>query len=263
MRRMHLFEFEDQPWLPRILRDGVTDLLHKNIEVARLYHPVLPLLAEALRASGEASLLDLCSGGGGPVPVLRQALAADFDLDVPARLTDLYPNISAFAAIAGRERGRVDHVCEPIDATCVPAELAGFRTLFTCFHHFRPAQAQAILNDAWAKRRGIGVFEFTERSTSGLSQLLLSPLFAAVVTPFIRPFRWSRLALTYALPVIPGLYLFDGLVSQLRTYSIDELRDMTRPLRRDDYVWRIGQVRHPVFPRVHLTYLIGHPTAPA
>ena len=259
MRRVHLFEFGDQPWLPGSLRDGVTDLLRAGIDAFRMYHPILPLLADALRDSGESSILDLCSGGGGPLPALCRALAGDLGLDVRARLSDLRPNLAAFQQIAERQRGRVEHVREPIDATCVPAEVAGFRTLFSSFHHFRPEQARAILRDAFVRRRGIGVFEFTERSMFGVGQVLTSPLSTILLTPFIRPFRWSRLALTYALPVIPALYFFDALVSQLRTYTVDELRDMTRPLVREDYAWRIGQVRHPGLGTIRITYLLGHP----
>ena len=57
MRRHHLFEFEDQSWLPGLIRDGMTDLLGKTIEVLRLYQPVAPLLAEALRTTGEGEVL--------------------------------------------------------------------------------------------------------------------------------------------------------------------------------------------------------------
>lgn len=147
----------------------MTDLLGMTIKSLRLYEPVAPLLAEALRATGDAEILDLCSGGGGPLPTLRRKLAGSHGLDVKARLSDFYPNIAAFERIAATEGGRVGYVPTPVDATRVPPELVGFRTLFTCFHHFRPAAARSIVGDAFAQRRGIAVFEFTERSAFGLA----------------------------------------------------------------------------------------------
>ena len=75
MRRVHLFEFEDLPWFPAALRDPLTDLLGKVIEVGRVYHPVVPLLARALQTTGDRVLLDLCSGAGGPIVPLRRLLA--------------------------------------------------------------------------------------------------------------------------------------------------------------------------------------------
>ena len=146
----------------------------------------------------------------------------------------------------------------PVDATRVPADLPGFRTMFSCLHHFRPAQAEAILRDAFERRRGIGIFEVTERAPLGLAQAFMSPIPVVFLTPFVRPLRLSRFALTYLLPLVPALFMFDGVVSNLRTYTQDELRAMTAPLRRADYRWEIGQARHPILP-TKVTYVIGLP----
>lgn len=191
------------------------------------------------------------------MPGLRRLLAQRHGLDVEVRLSDFFPNAGAFARISGREP-RVTFVPTSVDAARVPAELPGFRTMFTCMHHFRPAQAQAILRDAWSKNRGIGVFEITERSLAGLAPALAGPLVALALTPFVRPVRLSRLALTYVLPLLPLLFTFDGLVSNLRTYTPEELHAMVRPLRREGYRWEIGEVRHPVLP-TKVGYLLGLP----
>jgi len=79
-----------------------------------------------------------------------------------------------------------------------------------------------------------------------------------VVTPFIRPFRWSRLLWTYLIPLVPMVTLFDGLVSCLRTYSIEELRDLAARLDANDYLWDIGTVKSTSSP-IPITYLIGVP----
>lgn len=257
MRRLHLFEFQDLPWLPRMLRDTITDLLGRTIELGRMYHPVLPRLAAALRATGEREILDLCSGGGGPMPGLRRGLAAEYGLEVAVRLSDVHPNAAAFERIAGSDPA-ITAVPTPVDALHVPPELPGFRTMFSCLHHFRPREAAAILEDAFVRGRGIGVFEITERSLAGVAPALAGPLVAWLLTPLVRPFSWSRLALTYAVPVLPALFMFDGVVSNLRTYTPDELLALTRPLRRPDYRWEVGQARHPVLPTT-VSYLLGLP----
>ena len=131
-----------------------------------------------------------------------------------------------------------------------------FGTLFSSFHHFRPEQARAILADAVEKKQGIAVFEGTRRSPLALVLMLLVPLIVLISTPFIRPFRWSRLIWTYLIPIVPLLSLFDGLVSCLRTYTCDELRELVTGL--DEYDWEIGEepARHGPIP---VTYLIGLP----
>lgn len=55
-------------------------------------------------------------------------------------------------------------------------------------------------------------------------------LMVLVMMPFIRPFKISRLIWTYAVPLTPLLTPIDGTVSCLRTYSVDEPRELTRGL---------------------------------
>ncbi|HXM61951.1 MAG TPA: hypothetical protein VN950_13935, partial [Terriglobales bacterium] len=74
----------------------------------------------------------------------------------------------------------------------------------------------------------------------------------------IRPFRWSRLLWTYLIPVIPLVLLFDGVVSCLRTYRPQELREMVEKLKPPScqYQWEIGELAGGKMP---VTYLIGYP----
>jgi hypothetical protein len=146
-----------------------------------------------------------------------------------------------------------------VDARAVPAELAGFRTLFAAFHHFLPADARRILADAAAARQGIAIFEATQRSRRALLLMVLLPVVILLVTPFIRPFRWSRLAWTYLLPVVPLAALVDGIVSCLRTYTPAELRQLAAGLD-NGYRVEIGEMRAPRS-LIPITYLIAYPMA--
>jgi hypothetical protein len=152
--------------------------------------------------------------------------------------------------------GRISYEEAPVDARQVPARLGGFRTLFSGYHHFTPASAVRILRDASASRQGIGIFELTERRAPAMLGMLLVPLIIALVTPAIRPFRWSRLLWTYLPPAIPLVGLFDGIVSCLRTYTPEELKAMTKSMT--EYTWEIDQV--PVRGlSAPITYTIGTP----
>lgn len=147
-----------------------------------------------------------------------------------------------------------------VDAACVPAELAGFRTVFSGFHHFRPAAARRVLQDAVERGEGVGVFEATERSVLAVALMCLTPLVVLCVTPMVRPFRWSRLLWTYLVPVIPFVVWFDGVVSCLRTYTPGELLGLAEGLGGEGYRWEVGYERAKGSP-VPLTYLIGRPIA--
>jgi len=258
MRRWHLIEIEDQPWCPRAIRDAATDYLQFSIAVGKVYAPIADKLRRAFERVGAARVVDLCSGGTGPWPTLASRLADDGEFPVEICLTDKFPNVSAFERARDGSGGAISFRQDPIDATAVPRELTGFRTIFSGLHHFPPAAARAVLADAVKCRQGIGVFEGTQRSVVGVLLMLLTPLMVLLSTPFIRPFRWSRLLLTYVIPVVPLVVLFDGIVSSLRTYTPAELRELTAGLTDGGYEWDIGEARAERAP-IPVTYLIGWP----
>lgn len=260
MARLHLIEFGDQPWCPAVFRDATTALLEFVVGNVNCYAPVLPLITQALQRSGSHEIVDLCSGGGGP----WRKLLRDAPEQLPVRvlLTDRFPNLGIAHRLARLSNGRIVVEARSVDALDVAPGLRGFRTMFTAFHHFPPAQASAILQDAVRARASIGIFEFTERSPLGLFALFFTPLAVFACVPLLRPFRWSWVVFTYVMPVIPLITLFDGLVSCLRTYSPQELRRLVDGLGATAFEWEIGKVRSWRSP-LPITYLIGQPADPA
>jgi len=224
--RLHLFELEDLAWYPAVVRDLATDYLHFMETTLALHLPVVPLLRDALRQAGTGEMVDLCSGGGGPMPSLLAALKRE---GVTARvtLTDKYPNVGAFRALAARDPDGIRFEEQPVDAAAVRARLAGFRTMFNAFHHFAPNGARAVLKSAVDARQPIGIFEIPERALATVIPLLFTPLFVWLATPFMRPLTWQRLLFTYLLPLVPLTCWWDGIVSQLRAYTVEELVALT------------------------------------
>jgi hypothetical protein len=257
--RLHLVELEDQSWFPDVIRNLATDYLQFMEARMKLHLPVVPLLAEALRESRAGTVIDLCAGGGGPVVALQEELA---QAGVPMRfiLTDKYPNLPAFARLEQQHAG-IEGYRQPVDAAAVPRTLEGFRTIFNAFHHFRPTHARAVLQSAVSARQPIGVFEIPERTLPMvIATMVFTPIIVLLVTPFVRPFRWERLVFTYLIPLVPLTCFWDGLVSQLRAYTPEELRSLAYRLGAVGYTWSTGKTKVPGLP-AHVTYLIGQPRA--
>jgi hypothetical protein len=256
--RLHLFELEDQPWFPRRVRDLATDYLEYIQARFELHRPAANLLEEALRATGATTVIDLGSGGGGPVAAISKAFRAERP-EVVFKLTDRFPNEAAFRRRAAECPGAIDFTGEPVDARAVPSSLRGFRTLFNAFHHFRPDDAVAVLRDAARAGQPIGIFEIPERTLRTLLPMLfLTPLLVLLATPFIRPFTGSRLLWTYVVPLVPLTCWWDGIVSQLRAYTPAELERLANAAGAEGYYWRAGKV--PISPAPgFLTYLLGYP----
>jgi hypothetical protein len=257
VRRRQLVEIEDLPWCPSAVRNGATDWLAFMANGARMFSPVAPAIRRAMDAVGTTHVLDLCSGGGGPWLTLEQELSAGGPATV--ELSDRYPNTDAFRDVHERSGGRVKFRTESIDATDVPVTLTGVRTMFNAFHHFPPETARAILADAVRKRRPIAIFEAVNTRAVGLIAIPLQVPTILLLTPFVRPFRWSRLFFTYILPLIPLLVVFDGTVSFLRLYLGDELRELVASVPdHESFEWDVGTTRVSAAP-VGITHLVGVP----
>ncbi len=258
MGRFHAIEFEDFEWFPAVFRDSMTDFFNFNMTRMDLYAPVVPLLAEAFKRTGATHIVDLCSGGGGPYLRLTGDLSDALGRPVPITLTDKYPNVTALGLLS-REVSAINYSPEPVDATSVPVELNGFRTLFSSFHHFSPEAARAILQDAVDQGTPIGIFEIVNRDLSAFFQVGLGGLLGLfVMTPLLRPLRLSRFVFTYLIPAIPFFTLWDGVASNLRAYDPEDLQALVDSLDgAERYEWNIGRKKGPVM--VKVTHLIGMP----
>ena len=152
MRRLNLFEFGDQQWFPQVLRDAETAYLAVAYRLLPLARCWAERISTVLDPGEAAEIVDLCSGSGGAMPSIIAELEARGH-EARARLTDLYPNPKSAA------HPHIQWLAEPVDATRVPPKLAGVRTMFSAFHHFRPDAAKAILKDAFDRRSAICIFE--------------------------------------------------------------------------------------------------------
>ncbi len=258
MKRLHGFEFHDLDWIPTSWRNALTDFMAFFAVRFNVYRPLLPQLASHMQRLRVSQIVDLCSGSAGPVRTLLRHVRTIDGKAVNVILTDKYPNLAAFKMAKEEPGGGIDYLDSSIDATDIPQQLLGFRTLFASFHHFRQDHARSILQDAANKSQGIAVFEYTERNALIWAlPILLTPVFIWLSMPFVRPMSWRHLLWTYIVPVVPLIAAWDGFVSCLRTYSPMELRKLTESCSAPGYKWEIGRVRS--FGACRVTYLFGYP----
>ncbi|GGK65241.1 class I SAM-dependent methyltransferase [Rufibacter glacialis] len=257
--RLHLFELEDQAWFPHVVRQGMMDVLRFMITALGIYKPVVPLLLKGLAHTRQTQLVDLCSGAGGGIQQVWQELEQQAGQRFTITLTDKFPNVEAYRFLAEQTKGALRFEETPVDATAVPDSLTGFRTVFSAFHHFRPQTATAILADAVRQNQGIAVFEGAgKRWYELLLVWLVFPWAILLLTPFIRPFTWSRLFYTYLVPLIPLGTIWDGTVSLFRLYTPEHLEKLTAAVQAPHYTWHIGRARH--WSGTGVIYLVGYPS---
>ncbi len=246
MRRAHLFEIADQPWCPTVLRRGLTEFLSAVSRVLQIYRPTAEVLQRLLARSQDQQIVVLGAGSGGGIVDVLPFLPAQSRVI----LTDILPDRN-FSSLDPR----ISYYPDPVDAMNVPSELKGIRVMYAAFHHFDRNAARSILASAVREGCPVAIFEGTERSPKGLFLAMTIPPFVWAMTPFIRPFRWSRLWLTYLIPVFPLMIFWDGLVSALRTYSESDLRELVADF--ENYGWTFQTLKGPH--GEHIPCLEGEP----
>jgi hypothetical protein len=226
----HWIELEDLPGFPPLLRRMQVEFIGWLVERFSIYRPMVPHLVEALKHTKAETLTDLGSGQGGPIRYLaRQAPL----VHVHFVLTDRYP------APSGDLPANVAWYPASVDALGTYAPGTGPLCLFNTFHHFTPEQQQQLIRNHAA--RGVLIHEVLQPDLFVLLKILLTTTVGQLIlAPFVRPFRWERLLLTYVLPVNLVTITWDGLVSVLRADRAEVLMDRVAEAAEDGAVLRGG-----------------------
>jgi len=260
MKRIHLFEFEDFPWFPGWLRVCMTRYIVTVHGLLGTAEKLAQLLARALPHASAPRVIDLCSGGGGPMPAVQKLLASEHGLgDVSFTLTDLYPNLDAANEIARTGTPGLTYRTTPVDATQLGSELAGARTMDCSLHHMRPQLARKILADAQHSRQPFCAYEISDNSPPAWLWWLAIPvnfLVVLLLTPFVRPFRWQQFVFTYLIPLLPLFIAWDGSVSNVRTYTLADMEELVADLQGPGYMWETGALEGRAGKKL---YLLGIP----
>ncbi|MFB6346574.1 MAG: class I SAM-dependent methyltransferase [bacterium] len=256
MKRLHLIEFGDQEWVPRAAHMGGLEILRAGAQYSRLTDYLGDLLIDISKTTGRTQILDLCSGAGGPLPYAIKS-AAESGHELSGVLTDKFPDPDVMREASTLSGGRLKAIEESIYATDVPDDLSGIWTMFNSLHHFKPDVAGQILRDAARKNDPFLSVEFAGcHPLNILSVACLAPA-SLLLRPFLRPVNLQRWFYTYVVPLIPAGVLFDGLVSCLRIYNIDEMKELTDDI--DGMEWDFGYEKPGGRFPGYITYLKGIP----
>lgn len=243
--RLQLFEFNDLPWVPAAVRDTVVESLSRTLRWGRMLDGLVEPFETFLAEAGTREVLEIGSGGGGPATILAEALARRGSAPARFVLTDLHPRPEAWAAAKAARPDAIDFEPASVDATRIPPALSEgrARSIINVLHHFPPALATAILEDAVRGGRGVFVAEGFERNPLQFANFAPAGLPALALNPLLSPRdRIAKAALTYLTPLAVGVSTWDGLVSTLRVYAEDELRAMVAPFG-GGWRWRYGTYR--------------------
>lgn len=244
-QRHCLFEFCDQPWLKGWLREAYVDCLNFVLKVPGIYAHMLGPYSQWAAGTRSDKILDLASGGGGPIDtLLRNAEKTETPLP-QILLSDLFPDIRRYKQLEcehGTER--ISYLEEKTDATEISQMNSIPRSICSAFHHFSEEQARRILEDSAKNSSGIFLMEPLQRDLPHFLFMILSGPFLGMLTPFFsHRFSVKNLLVCTLIPIIPLMVQFDGIISVLRSYNNEEICALFPDTEREHFVIRSGTVR--------------------
>jgi hypothetical protein len=248
MKRVQLFEFEDQKWFPDKMRISLTKLiivLHKMMGLGEL---LAERVKYALEKSGESQIVDLGSGAGGAMPDVFLILKEDDTQDkTKMLLTDLYPNKATVHSINSKKNPNISYHEGSVDATNLKNVPEGLKTMVNSFHHMNEPAAKQILSSAASNKESILIYEMSENKMPLLLWWLMLPISFVIMivmvlfmTPFVKPLTFYQIFFTYFIPVIPISYAWDGQASMPRIYTLNDLDILLEGIDSKGYHWEKG-----------------------
>ena len=224
-KRRHFFEFCDQSWLPKSVRQIYMECLNFAHDIESGYALMVRKFVEWVDRSGGHSVVDLASGGANHIKLMLK-IAKPAGIKLPRIvLTDLFPQLDQYQSLQQQGNDLISFAEQPVAVNRVPDQLGELRSMFSALHHFTPEEVRLIFADSLKNGKGIFIAEPFERSWRDLLVMLLGvPLF--MLYPLLRRFSIKRFVLCTLVPVIPLTIVFDGVVSVLRCYKFPELLDL-------------------------------------
>lgn len=246
---MRLPELEDQHWFPDSWRRYQMDFLSLMARWFALYQPVLPLLKSLEAKYGFTEWTDCCTGTSGPVQYLMDQGFR------PARiwLCDRFPApASSLSSPSLPEVVKADLLQDPVPGS-------GLITVFNAWHHFSETERSVIAQKISLSKRPLLIAEITRPTPVHFLLVTLATTIGVwLLTPFIRPFSWNRILLTYLLPVNVVTITWDGWVSVIRSVRKDSFIRLAQQESHKGYTFQY-QEKGPLWRK--LAILTGQPQA--
>lgn len=202
-------ELEDYHWFPAALRNFQTDFIGFVVVQFNAYDAFIGYLKSLWLPSFHA--IDLCSGSGEPaISIYKKSKC--FSL---LTLSDKYPNMEYLhESKEGYEMKQVDvHDMQFKPGICY--------TMFNALHHFKDDEKKELIEKIKDARSAAFFVEILEPCViCFLKVLIMTSVGTLVLTPFIKPFSFSRLFFTYIIPINLITIMYDGIVSVFKSRSV-------------------------------------------
>lgn len=244
MKPIFLFEFMDQPWLPRGLRQTLREILECvcTPPFRRYYRWVAE---EALKEARRRAVTQVVELGAGTARItatmaaIARSPTCNSDQRHPSTAQgtapssgqqplmtficcDNHPDPPSYKSLVRRFGDMVQPIFEPVDLAA-PHGWTGeaLLVLSATLHHIPPAVRPEVLQRLCARGSTVLVFEPLRRTIWSMLYVLLSIVPSLLLPARFahRPGRLRRVLWCWLVPAAPLFFCWDGIVSCLRQWT--------------------------------------------
>jgi hypothetical protein len=232
---MHLFEFSDLPIVPKSIRQTLFELMELCNRGFRSFNR--RAASEALTRAKQTNCQTIVELGAGRAPLTK--LLSEEAREAGIRLVpcDLVPDVDLYEALERNNPNVVRPVYTPVDYS--KEHDFGSNTLAVLvgtFHHIPPAARQKTLRALAKSASHIMVFEPLRNTPLSISLVFLSvaPALLLPLSNLGSEGTWRRILWCWLVPVVPFVFVWDGVVSCLRQWSPARWKQALREAAGDD-----------------------------
>jgi len=225
MKRVHIPQISNQTWFPSFLRQHIHEFMTWFVGKVGAAKPFMPIIEEGLQYADQ-------------IIEIEQTVGAGFETIIP------YLDAAVPIKTVGLKGFSVNQ--------------KGLYISVNAFHQLRETEAQYLLEEIAKSRNPVAIVEGNNDSLwQVFGMTIIVPLTVLLTAPFVKPFRFSRLILTYLIPILPIVTFIDGAIALTRLYATSDLDELSGSIKESNYTWRSGKLDNGRGGKI--IYLLGYP----
>lgn len=211
MKRKQIAQIMNLSWFPKPIKKLVSEFLDWFVVRVNATKPFIPLIEAVLEKTQTKKIINIEFNIGAGIETVKPFLKEDITVaSIP---------ISKFNT---NEKGLYLFV--------------------NSFHQLNSAEARRILQRIADSGNPVVVVEGNNDSLWQIvGMTIFVPLTVLLTAFFIKPFRFSRIILTYIIPILPVIIVIDGCIALLKLYNPSDLLALTSSLNAEHYEWKAGK----------------------
>lgn len=235
IRDLHLIEFSEETWIPQSLRITIIELLEcvcsPPFRLANQW-----IAKQVVESAVHNKCHHIVELGAGCAPLASEILQKHELADLRVTVCDLHPNLEAFRKLEKKYSMRLRAIYQPVDFSLPHKwEPGSLLVLSGTFHNIPPKLRREVLNTLRNSADHVIIAEPLRKNFPSIALVALA-VFPALILPFLhlrRPGSLRRVFWCWLCPIIIPLFCWDGMVSALRSWNIQEFQDALRSLFSD------------------------------